>query len=422
MKNKNNRALVKVAAAALALVLVAAACGSDDDDSQPSPATAAPSETDAPPGTDATTTSATPMTSVAPATPEAPTTSAEPVSTGTSADLPGEGVSITMARADWATGYFQASLYRQLLQRLGYDVSDPADKELGPSLAYLSMAEGDIDFWVNSWYPGHKSWLETELPDGSQVGDHVSAIGEEMIAGGLQGLLVTKSFAEEYNIRTLDDLNNNPDALAAYDSDDASPGDGVADIYGCQESYTCDDILASQIEFSGWENIRQIIAGYDAMFAEAASRIEDDEPVVLYTWTPSSYITRVRPGDNVMWIGVEEVVDDSNPLGRDGGEEWDQRPGLASLDSSTCLYVVEGGCQLGWVAADILVTARNDLLENNPAVKKLFELVKLNVVDVSLQIVEQTTTDADPDDLAARWIEENSDLVESWLAEAMAAA
>ena len=414
MKNRKNRALVKVAAAALALVLVAAACGSDDDDSEPSPTTSAPSETDASQGTD--TTSATPMTSAAPTTTEAETASAA------SGDLPGEGVSVTMARADWATGYFQASLYRQLAQMLGYEVSDPADTELGPSLAYLAMAEGDIDFWVNSWYPGHRSWLATELPDGSQVGDSLSTIDGPMVSGGLQGILVTKSFAEEYNLRTLDDLNDNADALAAYDANDASPGDGVADIYGCQESYTCDDILASQIAFSGWENIRQIIAGYDAMFAEAASRIENDEPVVLYTWTPSSYITRVRPGDNVMWIGVEEVIDDSNPLGRDGGEKWDQTPGLAALDSDTCLYIVEGGCQLGWVAADILVTARNDLLENNPALRRLFEVVKLNVVDVSLQIVAQNTTDVDPDDLAARWIEENSDQVDEWIAEALAAA
>lgn len=395
MKSRNNRALLKVAAAALALVLVAAACGSDDDDSQPATVTG---------------------------TAETPTTTAGPDTTAGPESLPGEGVSITMARADWSTGYFQASLYRQLLQRLGYEVSDPADKELGPSLAYLSMAEGDIDFWVNSWYPGHNSWLETELPDGSQVGDHVSAVGEEMIAGGLQGVLITKSFAEKHNLRTLDDLNNNSEALAEYDSDDANPGDGVADIYGCQESYTCDDILESQIAFSGWENIRQIVAGYDAMFAEAASRIDDDKPTVLYTWTPSAYITRVRPGDNVMWIGVEDVIDDSNPLERDGGEEWDQRPGLATLGTDTCLYVIEEGCQIGWVAADILVTARNDLLENNPAVKRLFEVVKLNVVDVSLQIVEQNDTNADPDDLASKWIEENSDLVDGWLADARAAA
>ena len=380
MKNRKNRALVKVVAATLALVLVAAACGSDDDNSQP-----------------VTTTT------------EVPT------------NLPGEGTSLTMARANWDTGYFQAALMRQLLLRLGYDVSDPADLEIGPNLAYLSMAEGDIDFWANSWYPLHYSWLENQLPDGSKVGDHISPIGELMVAGGLQGYLVTKSFAEEYNLMTIDDLNNNPEALAVYDSGDPTSGNGVADIYGCEESFTCDDTIASQIAFSGWENIDQVIASYDAMFAEASSRIDEDEPVVLYTWTPSSYITQVRPGDNVMWIGVEEVLDDSNPLGREGGEALDQRPGLASLDSDTCLYIVAEGCQLGWAATDILITARNDLLQDHPVAKKLFEVVKLNVVDVSLQIVSQSDG-ASPDDLATQWIIDNNNLVEGWLAEAMAAA
>ena len=72
--------------------------------------------------------------------------------------------------------------------------------------------------------------------------------------------------------------------------------------------------------------------------------------------------------------------------------------------------------------ANILVTARNDLLENNPSLKRLFELVKLNVVEVVSLVIEQKNTNADPDDLAARWIEENSALVDGWIAEARAAA
>ena len=337
-------------------------------------------------------------------------------------ETPGEGVSLTMARANWSTGYFQAALYRALLQRLGYEVSDPADLELGPSLAYLAMAEGDADFWVNSWYPGHNSWLENDLPDGSKVGDHVRAVGAEMPAGGLQGYLITKSFAEEYGIATLDDLNGNPDAIAAYDAQDATPGNGVADIYGCPESWTCDDIIQSQIAFSGWENIDQILAGYDAMFAEAVAKANDGAPMVAYTWTPSSYITQLRPGDNVLWVGVEDVLDDSNPLGREGGEGWDQRPGTATLSSDSCPDAVERGtCQLGWLAADILVTARNDLLANHPAAATLLELVKLNVVDVSLQVVAQDAGET-PQNLATQWIANNQDLVDSWLAIARAAA
>ena len=345
--------------------------------------------------------------------------------TGDTGAQPGEGVNITMARADWSTGYFQAYIYQQLLAELGYTVSDPAELELGPSLAYLSMAEGDFDFWVNSWYPGHSSFLAPDLPDGTAVGDHVEAVGEEMIAGGLQGYLITKSFSEEFGVTSLDELNDNPDALAAFDAADPTPGNGIADIYGCQESFTCDNIIEAQIAFSGWENIQQVIAGYDAMVAEAIDKAESDVPMVIYTWTPSAYITKLIPGENVVWLTVNETIDDSNPNGEEGGEEYDQRPGTANIGADLCPGSVDGSCELGWVAADILVTANNDFLAANPAAAELLAQVKLSVIDVSLANVEQdggADTSEAIQGLASTWIEDNRAEVDGWLEAARASA
>lgn len=329
---------------------------------------------------------------------------------------------MTMARANWADGYFHAALFRQLLQRLGYEVNDPAEKELGPNLAYIAMAEGDVDFWANSWYPNHNSWLIHNLSDGSLTGDHISRIGGFMSAGLLQGYFITKSFAEEYGIRTMDDLNRNPEAVAAYDADDFNSGNGIVDMYGCPESWTCDDIIQSQIAFSNLDNISQILAGYEAMFAEAISKIDEGQPVLIHSWSPSPYIVQLRPGEKVMWIGVEEVIDDSNPLGRSGGEGWDQRPGRANISSDACLYIVDDGlCQTGFKPADIVVTARNDLLENHPAAKRLFEVATMDPVVVA-QMIIRVRNNEDPEDLAAEWINDNIDQANAWIAEALAAA
>jgi len=343
------------------------------------------------------------------------------------ASQPGEGVSVTMARADWSTGYFQAYVYQALLTELGYDVSDPAELELGPSLAYLAMAEGDFDFWANSWYPGHLSWHDPELPDGTQVGDHITVVGSELLAGGLQGFLATKSFADEFGLKTMDDLNNNPDALAAFDAADPVPGNGIADMYGCQESWTCDNIILNQIAFSGWDNIQEVIAGYDAMVAEAIDKANSDVPMVIYTWTPSAFITNLIPGDNVVWLGVEEVLDDSNPTGQDGGESHDQRPGTShAISEENCPMAADGnGCVLGWIAADIQVTANNDFLAANPAAAELLEQVILSVIDVSLANVAQdggADTSAAIQGLASDWITTNRGLVDGWLDAARAAA
>ena len=334
---------------------------------------------------------------------------------------PGEGTNITMARADWSTGYFQAQLYKQLLEELGYGVTEPSELELGPALAYLGMTQGDFDFWVNSWYPGHVSWWAPELPDGSLVGDNLTIVGNEMVAGGLQGFLITKSFADEHGVTHLDQLHNDPDILAAFDADDQSPGNGVADIYGCTESWTCDDIIDSQIAFSDWTNIAQVKAGYDAMFAEATVKANAGEPMVIYTWTPSAYITELRPGDNVVWLATEDVLDDSNPTGLVGGEGHDQRPGQANIGPDSCPAAANAdNCQLGWVAADIQVTANTEWLNANPYAAELFCQVTLSVIDVSLANVDQSNAGDDATEdfiagLAADWISDNRDQADGWL-------
>ena len=344
------------------------------------------------------------------------------------AAFPGAGVSVAAGRDNSSSGYFQAELYKLLLEELGYTVSDPAELELGPSLAYSAMAQGEMDYWPNSWYPFDLAWLAGELPDGSLVEDHVTIVGEEMLAGGLQGFLVTKSFADEYGVYTMDELNSNADALAAFDATDSNPGNGIADIFGCPQSWTCDNIIENQIAFSGWDNISQISAGYDAMFAQAVDNVGEGIPMVLFTWTPTPYITELRPGDNVYWMGMERVLDDSNPANQEGGEEHDQRGadgsgGYASISADQCPSAADqpsGRCKIGWITADILVTANSDFLAANPAAEALFEVVKLSVIDVSLANAAQNEGES-PTSLAAQWIADNRNLADRWLTTARAA-
>ena len=139
-----------------------------------------------------------------------------------------------MCRANWASGYIQAEIVRQILQQAGYSVSWPGRIELGPSNAYTAMAEGTCDLWANSWYPGHFSWYENELSDGSIVGDHVEAVDGLFQDSGVQGFLITKTWAEAFNISTIDQINRDPDLYLQLDTD----GDGKGEKIGrasCRE-------------------------------------------------------------------------------------------------------------------------------------------------------------------------------------------
>ena len=232
---------------------------------------------------------------------------------------PGAGVSVTQARATWSTGYMQAAIYNQLLEELGYDVSEPADNELPNDIFYVVLGRGEVDFWVNGWMPGHLKFFQAELPDGSIVADKVEIVGWEIPAAGLEGLLTNKSIAEEYGIRTIGQINDDPELIALYDATDTIPGDGVVQILVCPDGWTCDDIFAETIEFNGWDNLEAVRAGYDAMFAEAVAKVADGDPVIIYTWSPSGYLASLIPGDNVVWLAVEQenVLDGSTISGFD---------------------------------------------------------------------------------------------------------
>lgn len=178
--------------------------------------------------------------------------------------------------------------------------------------------------------------------------------------------------------------------------------------------------------FSGWDNVDQHVTdSYEIMAAEAIAKVSEDAPVVIYMWTPSKYAALLIPGQNVVWLGVNSVLDDSNPSGVRGGEGHDQRPGIANADADRCPSAAElGFCQLGWIATDILVTANNDFLARNPEAAKLFELVSIPVLDVSEALLAQSegaVTEGAIRILATEWIAENRELVEMWLLEAAVA-
>lgn len=334
--------------------------------------------------------------------------------------------SATMARANWSSGYVQAAILRDLLVEVGYDVSEPADAEFAPDLGYQAMATGEIDFWANSWYPGHLSWWDGELPDGTQVGDNLTRVeGSLMQGGGLQGMLVTKSWAEENNVTTLDQINDDEALWSQLDSD----GNGKGEFFGCPEDWTCDDIMTAQIAFAGWDQLEQTQAGYDAMFAEFLTKAQAGEPAIIYTWTPTSYLAQAIPGETTMWLSVNEdsVLDDSNPTGADGGEAYCQRCGdsigYSGLGADTCLQGPDG-CQVGWEAADIEITANKAWLADNPVALEMFNQFKPPLIDLAIAGIALDASDGSTDavnEIAAGWITDNRDLADSWVAAALAA-
>jgi glycine betaine/proline transport system substrate-binding protein len=316
--------------------------------------------------------------------------------------MPGEGTSVNMARASWDTGWWQAEVYSQLLQELGYEVSRVTTLDNPPF--YQSVAQGDMDLWVNGWFPLHNSYEDTF----SQGAEKVGYVAK---GGALQGYLIDKQTAEKHDITHVSDLTED-DMQEVFDAN----GDGKADMVACPPGWGCETVISHHFEAFGWDDdFNAIKAGYSASMADALGRYENDQPIFFYTWTPNWTVGELTPGEDVVWLQMEET---SLPEGQKDLADETTVEGLAGCQG-------EQPCDLGWPANDIRPVANSDFLSDNPAAAALLENVRIPIDDIFAQNAEMNAGMDSPEDLekqAEAWIEDNSDQVDEWLQMARDAA
>ena len=398
MTMTRGRALVAVL---LTFGLLAAACGSDDEPATaPAPAddgaaSSAQAELDAAPA-------AADEAQADEAEAEAAQAALEPAAEEEMA-LPGEGVTVTMARGNWKETNFQNYVVQLLLEELGYEVTDP--EEIAPATFYPALAQGDYDLWASSWPLNHTPLLEGESPDGGTFGDRVQYIGTMMASGALQGLLVDIPSVEQFGFTTLGELLDNPDAVAHFDTD----GDGKADLNGCDDGWGCQKVMNDTIAKNGWDDrIAQVSATHSALFAESQASFETGGPVLQYVWTPTAFVGKLVPGRDVLWLAIEP---DQALEGQDG----------VSAVGDAC---TNDPCTTMFTPSDIVVTANNDFLAANPAAASLLANFEIDPLAVAVQAVA-IDAGANPNDdmvaAAAEWIAANRDVIDPWIAAALAA-
>ena len=313
-------------------------------------------------------------------------------------EQPGEGTEITMARPTWDTGWFHTEIYAQMLEELGYEVDETLT--LDNPIFYQSVALGDVTMWVDGWFPLHNTYR----PSFEGQAEIVGAVAE---GGALEGYLVDKASAEEFDIQTLDDFKRD-EVKEAFDRN----GDGKADMVACPPGWGCEVNIEHHLDaYDLRDHVNPIKAGYSASMADAVAAYGQGESIFFYTWTPNWTVNELVPGEDVVWIEVPEV---------DLPEE------MADLEDAATLEGVEGcvddPCTLGFPANDIVPVVNSAFLEENPAVRALLEDVSIPLSDIFAQNAAMNAGDDDIEAQASTWIEENRADVDRWLEAARAAA
>lgn len=327
---------------------------------------------------------------------------------------------------DW---HVPTEIIARLLRSLDYDVSNPGSNEQSPETAYPAIAAGHTHVWPSAIFPLHNQ-LVSQL-DGAES-EVIHLDGSISGEGMPQGWLITKQWADEAGITTMDQINSDPDLYEALDRD----GDGRGEFFACPEDRPCATIQTLQTEFAEWDNLFPLSDDYDELWSEFLARVAKGQPAVAYVWTPSKFFHQAGVGVDTMWLSVEDssVLDNSTPLlapgaGMLGQIASDESKGFTKVDPSTCL-VGPDGCQLGWLPTTVRAVVNADWARQNGQAAQLLRSAQFTPEDLSLFAAEMvelgeglTPEEAEVRVLAVadEWIAANNDRLEEWLDSARSA-
>ncbi|MEF1291420.1 glycine betaine/L-proline ABC transporter substrate-binding protein ProX [Vibrio sp. M260118] len=307
--------------------------------------------------------------------------------------LPGEGVVVQPVQSTVAEETFQTLIVNRALEALGYDVKET--KEVDYNVGYTSIAKGDATFLAVGWFPLHADKYAMSGADEKfyRQGHYVS--------GAAQGYLIDKKTAEKYGITNIGQLTD-PKLAKLFDAN----GDGKADLTGCNPGWGCEMVIEEQLNaFKLRDTVTHNQGNYAAIIADTISRYKKGDPILYYTWTPYWVSGVLVPGKDVVWLEV--------PFSALPGER-------KNVDTT-----LPNGKNYGFEMNSMRIVANKAFAEQNPAAAKLFEIIKLDINDVSAQnmmMSQGKNSSADIESHVNGWIKANQSKFDAWVAEAKKAA
>ena len=288
---------------------------------------------------------------------------------------------VKMAKANWDTGYFQAEVYKQALEKMGYKVTEP--KAMKPSVFYLAAAAGDLDLWVNGWFSTHDTYIK-------ETKGKVKAVGNVMAKGGLQGYLVDKKTADRLGIKSVMDIKKH---AKQFDSN----GDGKADMVACPPGWGCEKQITKHFaELGLGDFINPVQADYSASMADAITKFKNGKSILVYTWTPNWTVGALELGKDIVWIEVP----------------------YSKTKSVKVSNATKSKINMGFGADDIRAAANVDFLKANPKVEKMLKKASIPLADIAAQNLKMNAGEKSEKEIkkhASAWIKANQSAFDGWL-------
>ena len=311
---------------------------------------------------------------------------------------------IVVAELDWQGARAIAAVLATVMEdRLGLDVELVAVTSAEGPLDAMARDGGTIDVYPDLWMPDQTEAWQLYIEPGSAESILVNALPYT----GTEGIYIPGYIQDEYDIRHVDDLAR-PEMAAVFDSD----GDGKGEYWPGPPDWNSTRIQLVKAKSYGYApHFEPLQLTDDAFTTQLAADYEQKKALLFYYWTPA-------------WIHaafdlrrLEEPPFDGYAM---SGRQDDPR-----YNSDGSWYMVEPEDDENWLAASsvkfaapdaqVYVAFARSLTQRSPSAARFLQQVILSPEMVNGWNLLITEYEMDPAEMAREWIDQNPEIVESWL-------
>ncbi|QBF29941.1 amino acid-binding protein [Thalassococcus sp. S3] len=291
---------------------------------------------------------------------------------------------IVIGVPNWPSVQATAHILKLTLEErleLGVELQDASNEAI-----FRAMDTGSIHVHPEAWLP-NLDHLKRRYVDGTQS-IRMSPNG----ATGKQAMCVTKGTAERTGITDLKQLSD-PDMAANFDLD----GDGTGDIWIGAEGWGSTPIEQVRARSYGYDETMDlyIMEELEAL-QQVAAADENDQNAVFFCYTPHHMFQ------------THDLVVLNEPA-------HDARSWVIVPPSPTPGWLEKSMAGVAWDTAQLYVSYATALETDQPKAAALLSRVVLSTEDLSRMAYALEVENQDPAAFAKVWVEENADMIDSWL-------
>jgi len=303
------------------------------------------------------------------------------------------GAKVTALSSGIAEEMFQTLVVTEMLKKMGHEIE--GIKDVNYDIAFQTIANNadseDVYLIASMWDPLHNSKLK------AVGGDKKIVKFSNFISNCAQGYLIDKKTADKYNIKYYNDLKK-PEIAKLFDLN----GNGKADLTGCNAGWGCEKVIEHQLDAYNMRDVVEHNQGeYSALIANTLANYKTGKSILYYTWTPYWVSGKLVPGKDVVFL---QVTHSANP--------------------NTASTKLPNGADYGFNVNHQRIVANASVKTKNKDIAKLFDIVKINVNDISGQNMLMANGQNKEKDIKRHvqsWMKKNSAQINAWIKEAQAA-